>query len=139
MAGWYSLKAYIAGPMTGIQDLNRSAFEAAERYLLARGIDCHTPFAVARVANVPNCEENVPELLGLDFAAIRESDAVVLIPGWRSSRGALAEVCFALREEKTLMELSYHGALTILSGVSIAVNVDRSTYTSIFDDPVTIK
>ena len=131
--------AYIAGPMTGLPDLNRPAFEAAAHYLESRGVSCKTPFDVASESLVDNCEENVPELLGLDFQAIRDSEAVVLIPGWRSSRGALAEVCFALREGKALLELSYQGSLTILSGVSVTVHIDRSTYTSIFDDPVTIQ
>jgi nucleoside 2-deoxyribosyltransferase len=74
---------YIAGPITGVQDYLRP-FNQAENALLMKG---HTVLNPART------------LLGLSNATamrvclsmIDAADAVLMLPGWRDSIGALLE------------------------------------------------
>lgn len=85
-----SALVYVAGPMTGLPDFNRPAFDAAQRDLEAAG---HRVLNPAR------------QPLGLTWAEymrrglrdVLDVDAVVVLPGWEISRGARLEVEVAER------------------------------------------
>lgn len=80
------LRLYIAGPMTGLPDYNYPAFNVAEQRLLALGYEVENP---AR-----NPEPACGSWLGYMRMALRQlalCDGVVLLPGWKSSRGANIE------------------------------------------------
>lgn len=79
---------YIAGPMTGLPDLNRAAFNDAARRLVAEGFHVLNPArqALAR-----------PGLEWLDYMRaalvdISQADGLATLPGWPISRGARIEV-----------------------------------------------
>lgn len=77
---------YIAGPMTGHEDLNYPAFNQAEQELTGAG---------HRVLN-PARQDLGPEASWLDYMrlAVRDvsrADGVCLLPGWSESRGANVE------------------------------------------------
>lgn len=79
---------YVAGPVTGIADDNRPAFERTREQLLA--ID------KLEVVTIPH--DFVPSTYShedamrvcLDYL-VHEADIVVLLPGWENSRGASLE------------------------------------------------
>lgn len=84
------MKVYIAGPMTGIEGLNYPAFDAAADELRARG---HEPINPAR-------RGIEPDWTWVDYMrhAIRDvtnAEAIHLLPGWESSRGATLEAHIA--------------------------------------------
>lgn len=128
------MNVYLAGPMTGKDDLNASKFERAKEYLEMRGMDVTTPFEVASEAGIYQTEENVPELMGYNFGQIRESDAIVFMEGWRVSRGCLAEVAFACRESVSIFELSDNGLITKLGSVGIRVECGSTSIVSIYSE-----
>jgi hypothetical protein len=83
------MKVYISGPMTGLPNLNREAFEAAEKMLDRK--KCY-------VANPHKIESPLDTYEGHMAADIREltyCDAIYLLPGWSESRGAQAEFAVA--------------------------------------------
>ena len=80
------MKVYIAGPMTGIEDLNFPAFHAAAASLRAAGVEVVNPAEINadQTAGWQYC-------LRCDIAQLVFCDAVVMLPGWESSKGATLE------------------------------------------------
>lgn len=79
-------RVYIAGPMTGLPELNYPAFNAAAARLRALGFEVENP--------AENPEPHCGSWLGYMRMAIRQlsqCDGVVLLPGWQESKGARIE------------------------------------------------
>jgi hypothetical protein len=107
------MKIYVGGPMRGIPEFNFPAFHDATARLRAEG---HTVFNPAErdiahhgkdisKGNATGDEAlaaaehgfNLREALKDDLVYIcLEADAIALLPGWESSRGANAEVATAV-------------------------------------------
>ena len=79
------MKVYIAGPITGIPEHNKPAFEMAAALLRANGHEPVNPHDL--------CSEGTPwsECMRVDIRAMLDCDAVALLDGWESSRGASME------------------------------------------------
>jgi nucleoside 2-deoxyribosyltransferase len=92
-----SLCYYLAGPMKGYADHNFPAFEAALRQLQSEGFTCISPHEL----NPPRPEGLTDEqwyaiCMHTDFQVILEHcSGIVLLPGWRTSTGAKAELVVA--------------------------------------------
>jgi hypothetical protein len=78
---------YIAGPMTGLPDLNYPAFNAAEEALTAAG---HAVLNPARNGTIVGSNA-WQQYMRLSIAQVLQAEAVALLPGWVNSRGALLE------------------------------------------------
>ena len=117
------MRVYISGPMTGLPDLNRTAFDAAEKRLTAQG---HFVINPHRISELFGTAEELSEsfeifyaidgkdnyilkdeldkrasiaraVMDADLAAVRSCDAIYLLRGWETSRGAKKELAEALR------------------------------------------
>lgn len=94
------MNIYCAGPMRGIEDYNFKAFFAAEKALRDMG---HVPINPARHDRELGFDEKVDiadqaylrKALAWDLSQVCQSDGVVVLAGWRKSRGARAEVATA--------------------------------------------
>lgn len=64
---------YVSGPVTGVRDGNRPAFDQAARELNAPG----TPWVAAMRTTL--------------MAILAQADGLALLPGWKLSRGARLE------------------------------------------------
>ncbi|MDF3821990.1 DUF4406 domain-containing protein [Leptospira sp. 96542] len=86
------MKLYIAGPMTGLPDLNFPAFHAQAARLRAQGHEVVNPAEL-------NPDPAMPwaECMLRDLAALTRCDGVVLLPGWDQSPGAQIERLWAQR------------------------------------------
>jgi len=85
-------RVYIAGPMTGLPELNFPAFHAAAAELRTRGFEVVNPAEVNPDAGMPWAEcmrRDIPELLTCHTVAV--------LPGWEQSRGATLEVHIAMQ------------------------------------------
>lgn len=83
--------AYISGPMTGIHNNNKEAFERAELVLSALGYIVKNPIVIEdNSANQP-----YEVKLKLALKMMLESDIVVLLSGWEESKGVKIEVNLA--------------------------------------------
>lgn len=84
------MRFYIAGPMTGLPDLNFPAFYAMAAELRALGHEVINPAEVN-----PDHTMSWVECMRRDIAELVKCDAVRILPGWHSSRGAMLELHIA--------------------------------------------
>jgi len=101
------LKIYVAGPMTGIPQFNFPAFHRTASALRDLGHEVFNPAehdeSLGLDAEHMTGEEDLSalgfslrEMLHVDTSFIcREADAVCLLPGWKNSKGAMAELTLA--------------------------------------------
>lgn len=82
-------RVYIAGPVTGMPDHNHQAFAVAAHKAERQGCIVFNPTALPK-----GLEHH--EYMVLCMPMVAMSDAVHLLPGWHSSRGAKAEHEYAL-------------------------------------------
>jgi hypothetical protein len=75
---------YVSGPMTGIPDFNRAAFNAQAARLRALGFEVENP------AESPHCD-SWQAYMRLDIARLMLCDWILMLPGWEWSRGAKIE------------------------------------------------
>lgn len=119
------MRIYISGPMMGKPDLNRPAFAAAEKRLTAQGHFVINPHRISALfgtveelvasferyygvcsylIGIARPEENYLKktaplaraVMDAELAAVRSCDAIYLLRGWESSRGAKKELAEAL-------------------------------------------
>lgn len=77
---------YVAGPMTGLPDLNFPAFHARAAELRALGHEVINPAEIN-----PDKSMSWRECMRTDIAALVFCDAIDLLPGWQASDGATLE------------------------------------------------
>ena len=111
------MRVYCSGPMTGHPDLNRPAFDAAERRLSEQGHFVINPVNISVMfGTAEELAKSFAALYGqtpfggfgyspslaravmdADLAAVRSCDAIYLLRGWETSRGAKRELAEALQ------------------------------------------
>ena len=89
------MRIYIAGPMTGLKDLNFPAFHAVAATLRAAG---HIAINPAEINPDPNAEWT--DCMLADLTALTTCDAIVMLTGWETSPGAQIERLWSLRTKK---------------------------------------
>jgi len=82
------MKVYIAGPMTGHEDMNRAAFYKAADALEAAGYEVVNPAALDDASGPLATWE---AYLKRDIPYLLTCDGVALLPGWWTSKGARLE------------------------------------------------
>lgn len=102
-----NLRLYLGGPMTGKPQFNFPLFDAAERDLIAQGHDVVPPADLhdlevrrhalsSKTGDMADLPRHLTwgEFLANDVRMIADDgiEAIVLLPGWESSRGARLEV-----------------------------------------------
>ena len=95
------MRIYIAGPMTGYEDWNFTAFFKAEAELEALGHDVVNPAhndgvtleEALKSAGDPACPNHTwSYYMRRDLPHVLGVDAICVLPGWQNSRGASLEV-----------------------------------------------
>lgn len=92
---------YIAGPMTGLPDLNFPAFDLAESALQTAGYSTLNP---ARHGG----EEPGKQWIGYlarGLYDVMNADGIALLPDWETSKGARVEVTLAEVHDKPVRAL----------------------------------
>lgn len=80
---------YVSGPMTGIENLNFPAFNAAAERLRSAGFVVVNPAELNPDAEAKGLTWN--QCMRVDIRALMECEYVFMLPGWRASRGANLE------------------------------------------------
>ena len=81
-------KIYIAGPISGLPNFNRDAFNAEAHRLLGLGHVALNP------AILPDGLEQA-EYMDICLAMLRCADGIFMLDGWQQSAGAKAEYALA--------------------------------------------
>lgn len=98
-----TLRVYVSGPMSGVENYNFPAFHAASEDLRGMGHTVYSPAEMDEAAGVePAADGKLPDpgdyagFLARDIEVIAKEriEAIVLLPGWENSGGAKTEVAF---------------------------------------------
>jgi hypothetical protein len=119
------MKVYLAGPMRGHPEFNKTAFMRAAAKLRAEGHIVFNPVEETIKLYGPGVYENNPggdeaitpidpdKVFYNDITFIcLHAEAIALLPGWRKSKGATAEHAVAIAINRKVIELdvSYWGS-----------------------------
>lgn len=85
------MKVYIAGPMTGYEDYNYPAFEAAREQLAASGLDVLSPTDIDTLQGTVTGSQTWDWYMRHALTMVLDADAVALLDGWERSKGACLE------------------------------------------------
>ncbi len=100
------IKVYISGPISGMPDWNRPAFDRMKRHLLEAGLEPVSP-----LDGIPSTEKEKPyvEYMTRALQLLDTCDAIVQLSGWDYSYGAQIEKLFAVRERKIFLHERHTG------------------------------
>ena len=92
---------YISGPMKNMADGNLEAFDEAEKQLKQLGFDVLNPHKICgevnirffEIGKVPECEDYLKEDI---IQMLSKCDKVLVLSGWRQSKGSKLEIANAL-------------------------------------------
>ena len=85
------MRLYVSGPVTGMPELNRPAFERAASQL-HRALEC----AVEIPHDTVPSDADWQTAMRLSVSAMVRCDGVAMLPGWQSSAGARLEQAVAV-------------------------------------------
>jgi len=93
------LRIYIAGPMTGIKNLNWDAFDQKELELISAGWDVVNPARMDREMGIDPTKDldeyDYEDAARRDIEILRTCDAIYLMSGFQFSKGACWERALA--------------------------------------------
>jgi hypothetical protein len=119
---------YIAGPMRSRPLYNFNAFFAAAMDLREQGFEVLNPaerdmsvgFDPSRHLEDQANGFSLHEAFDWDVKAVARADAIVLLPGWNTSKGAQTELVVALSLGKQVYEYYERGLVALhLSGYTV--------------------
>ena len=91
-------RIYIAGPMTGVEDLNRAEFRKAVDSIWETSKETAIGFNPHQVADMLGWTEKTSlcEIASTLLGDLVDCDAIYMLRGWESSKGARAEHAVAV-------------------------------------------
>lgn len=95
------MKAYLAGPMSGLPDLNFPAFHAWAKRLRNQGDEIINPAEVN-----PDQSMSWADCMRSDIAQLVTCEGIYMMPGWERSKGATLEHHIASRLEMRVVYLT---------------------------------
>lgn len=84
-------KVFISGPMSGIKDYNKPAFDAAEKKLKEAGYAVFNPAWMIFDTNGWSHED----IMKIDLAALSQCKYIYMLDGWDKSKGSKQELAYA--------------------------------------------
>lgn len=89
---------YLSGPMTGILNFNRQAFETTSHWLRKSGLTIKSPHELEVPPHLKE-RELWEHMMALCWHEVADSQAMIFMPGWLRSRGARKEMLWAISRE----------------------------------------
>jgi len=85
------MRVYISGPMTGVPDWNKPAFDLLAQRLRDAGHEVFNPAEEELDHSTPWTTYLKRDLVEI----VTKADALAVLPGWMDSEGAVLEICVA--------------------------------------------
>lgn len=90
------IKIYIAGPMRGIKNFNRDAFDEAEMNLLKKGVyETVNPVSLDEESGLTDAElvshDGLRKIMHRDLTELLGCNAIYMLKGWEKSEGSRVE------------------------------------------------
>lgn len=126
------MKAYLAGKMTGIPENNFPAFRDAAARLRAEGWEIVNPVELDEEEGIASTatlgDPEYKDALARDLRQLMDVEAIVLLPGWETSKGARTEL--SLARHYGLAIYYYQGYGRVHKGVTVGAGLfdDSTTY-----------
>ena len=129
------MKVYTAGKMRGLPSFGAEEFRKAARVLRGRGLGVVSPLEMDEAAGITvdgltGFEDlsdqgfDIRRTLMKDLGTVLfDVDAVVLLPGWQGSRGAIAEYATARAASVPTWELTYEDEGIALTRITASLAV----------------
>ena len=92
------MKVFLSGPMSGIKDYNKPAFDNAQKKMENLGYSVFNPAWMTFDESWTR-----DDIMPIDIAALSRCDAIYMLPGWEKSKGATAEYNYAVATMKTII------------------------------------
>lgn len=89
------MRVYIAGPMTGLPELNFPKFRAVAEFFRSAGWEVLNPVEIGQ-KHFPEGGVHANEYLIKDILELVTCDTICLLPGWTASIGARCEAAIAV-------------------------------------------
>lgn len=107
---------YLAGPMRGIPNLNREAFEEARESLRALGYTIYCPSENQERMSEANPAATLHDYIKHNIAVLLECDGIILLPGSDKSKGARVEkdLAFLLGKEVYSYSMNESGKICLV-------------------------
>jgi hypothetical protein len=111
------MRVYLAGPMRNYPEFNQEAFKAGAAKLREAGHEVFSPYednlrngldSAGMAGKQAEAEKIRPlrECIAADLSWISlHAEAVIVLPGWKESRGATAETAAAIALDLPIFEL----------------------------------
>lgn len=93
------MKLYVAGPMTGLPDLNYPEFLRVGTILEDKGYEVLNPARIDESYSAPPFTKDWRWYMRRALAMCVHADGIATLPGWTHSRGASLEVHVGIRLE----------------------------------------
>lgn len=110
------MRAYVAGPMSGLPDNNFPAFRDATKRLRAEGWEITSPVELDELDGFASTaelgDEEYKNALSRDLRKIMDVEAIILLPGWEKSAGAKTELALANHYGLKVFYYSGYGQVT---------------------------
>lgn len=120
------LLIYISGPITGMPDLNRPAFDAAAAAIREAGYVPINPFDLIDQQAAERDGWQWADFMRVDIAALCRADAVLMLGGWRISRGANVERAIAgMLDFPIIQAASAHVIRALMTDASVRISSDH--------------
>lgn len=131
------LTIYVAGPMRGKKFFNFPAFDAAKEELERQGFSVISPADLDRAVgfdpevlgsdydwtDLNKCDFSLMDAIDRDVSALKKCDAIYMLRGWETSKGAIAEKALA---EWMRLEVRYQDDADILEEALRITKGDRN-------------
>jgi len=85
------MKIYISGPITGLPELNKPAFDREESRLRSMGLSVFNPQTIAPPKEKLTGRDLWRHYMRECVKMIPECDRILMLPGWENSDGAKEE------------------------------------------------
>lgn len=121
------IKCYLAGPMRGLPMCNFPTFFRTARLLAEAGFTVVNPaahdiecgFDPVRGNYEEKPELQLKSLLAWDFSQVMQCDRIILLPGWRESRGTRAELVVAHYAGLEVWEIDPQFSVSVLKRLKL--------------------